>query len=396
VIVSAVRTPCGRLGGGLAKLPATELGAIAIRAALERSGLAPEEVEYTVLGQVLQAGVGQASARQAAVAAGIPKEAGSFTVNKACGSGLKAVMLADHAIKAGDADIIVAGGMENMSLAPYYLLQARSGYRLGDGKVVDGMVHDGLWDLTQNAHMGRLTENVAEKWSISRQEQDRFSLQSYQRAQQATREGRFREQIVPVPIPQRKGPPQLFDKDEVAQRECSLEALAKLSPAFKEGGTITAGNASKISSGAAALVLMAAERAREKGIRPMARVIAHGSAGIEANVFSAGPTSSIPMVLKKARLREEDIDLHEINEAFAAGTLAVTRELGLDEGKVNVYGGAIALGHPIGCSGARLLVTLLYALRDRGQKRGMASLCVGGGEGVRGIRRMNGLSRARQ
>ena len=382
VIVSAVRTAMDDFGGALRDTSALELGRVVIEEAIRRAGIEKGQVDDVIMGNVLPAGLGQNAARQAMLRAGLPYTTTALTVNKVCGSGLKAVMLADHAIKAGDADIIVAGGMENMSLAPYYLLQARSGYRLGDGKVVDGMVHDGLWDLTQNAHMGRLTENVAEKWSISRQEQDRFSLQSYQRAQQATREGRFREQIVPVPIPQRKGPPQLFDKDEVAQREASLEALAKLSPAFKEGGTITAGNASKISSGAAALVLMAAERAREKGIRPMARVIAHGSAGIEANVFSAGPMSSIPMVLKKAKLREEDIDLHEINEAFAAGTLAVTRELGLDEGKVNVYGGAIALGHPIGCSGARLLVTLLYALRDRGQKRGMASLCVGGGEGV--------------
>ena len=382
VIVSAVRTAMDDFGGALRDTSALELGRVVIEEAIRRAGIEKGQVDDVIMGNVLPAGLGQNAARQAMLRAGLPYTTTALTVNKVCGSGLKAVMLADHAIKAGDADIIVTGGMENMSLAPYYLLQARSGYRLGDGKVVDGMVHDGLWDLTQNAHMGRLTENVAEKWSISRQEQDRFSLQSYQRAQQATREGRFREQIVPVPIPQRKGPPQLFDRDEVAQRECSLEALAKLSPAFKEGGTITAGNASKISSGAAALVLMAAERAREKGIRPMARVIAHGSAGIEANVFSAGPMSSIPMVLKKAKLREEDIDLHEINEAFAAGTLAVTRELGLDEGKVNVYGGAIALGHPIGCSGARLLVTLLYALRDRGQKRGMASLCVGGGEGV--------------
>ena len=382
VIVSAVRTAMDDFGGALRDTSALELGRVVIEEAIRRAGIEKGQVDDVIMGNVLPAGLGQNAARQAMLRAGLPHTTTALTVNKVCGSGLKAVMLADHAIKAGDADIIVAGGMENMSLAPYYLLQARSGYRLGDGKVVDGMVHDGLWDLTQNAHMGRLTENVAEKWSISRQEQDRFSLQSYQRAQQATREGRFREQIVPVPIPQRKGPPQLFDKDEVAQREASLEALAKLSPAFKEGGTITAGNASKISSGAAALVLMAAERAIEKGIRPMARVIAHGSAGIEANVFSAGPMSSIPMVLKKARLREEDIDLHEINEAFAAGTLAVIKELGLDEGKVNVNGGAIALGHPIGCSGARLLATLLYALRDRGEKRGMASLCVGGGEGV--------------
>ncbi|MBU2009142.1 MAG: acetyl-CoA C-acetyltransferase [Chloroflexi bacterium] len=382
VIVSAVRTAMDDFGGALRDTSALELGRVVIEEAIRRAGIEKGQVDEVILGNVLPAGLGQSPARQAMLRAGLPHTTTALTVNKVCGSGLKAVMLAEYAIKAGDADIIVAGGMENMSLAPYYLLQARSGYRLGDGKVVDGMVHDGLWDLTHGAHMGRLTENVAEKWSVSRQDQDRFSLQSYQRAQQATREGRFREQIVPVPIPQRKGPPQLFDKDEVAQREASLEALAKLSPAFKEGGTITAGNASKISSGAAALVLMAAEKAREKGIRPMARVIAHGSAGIEASIFSAGPMNSIPMVLKKARLREEDIDLHEINEAFAAGALAVIKELRLDEGKVNVNGGAIALGHPIGCSGARLLVTLLYALRDRGGKRGMASLCVGGGEGV--------------
>jgi acetyl-CoA C-acetyltransferase len=382
VIVSAVRTAIDDFGGALRDTSALELGRVVIEEAIRRAGMEKGQVDEVIMGNVLPAGLGQNPARQAMLRAGLPYSTAALTINKVCGSGLKAAMLADYAIKMGDADIIVAGGMENMSLAPYYLLQARTGYRLGDGKVVDGMVHDGLWDLTHDAHMGCLTEKVAERWSISRQEQDRFALQSYHRAQQATREGKFREQIVPVPVPQRKGPPQLFDKDEVAQRETSLEALAKLNPAFKEGGTITAANASKVSSGAAALVLMALERARERGIRPLARVIAHGSAGIEPDLFSVAPINSIRKVLKKAGLKEEDIDLYEINEAFAASTLAVIRELGLDEGKVNIDGGAIALGHPIGCSGARLLVTLLYALRDRGNKRGMASLCLGGGEAV--------------
>jgi acetyl-CoA C-acetyltransferase len=314
--------------------------------------------------------------------AGLPFEVAALSVNKVCGSGLVAVMLAAQAIMVGDADIIVAGGMENMYQAPYYLPKARAGYRLSDGKLVDGMVHDGLWDIINDFHMGITAENVAEEFHISREDQDRFALNSYRKAQKAIADGKFKEEIVSVKIPQRKGTPIIFDTDEVPQRETSLEALAKLPPAFKEGGTVTAGNSSKICDAAAALVVMSRERAEAFGVAPMAKIVAQGAAGIDTRIVVAAPINSIPKVLKKAGLEERDINLHEINEAFSASTVAVIRELGIDESKVNVNGGAVALGHPIGCSGARVLITLLYAMKDCDVKRGMATLCLGGGEAV--------------
>lgn len=382
VIVSGTRTAIDDFGGPLKDVPCLELGKTAIQEAIRRAGIRKEDVDEVIMGNVLPGGLGQNPARQAMLLAGLPVETGALTVNKVCGSGLKAVMLAAQAIMVGDADIIVAGGMENMYQAPYYLPKARAGYRLWDGKVVDGMVHDGLWDILNDFHMGITAENVAEDFGISREDQDRFALNSYHKAQKAIADGKFKDEIVPVEIPQRKGPPIIFDTDEVPQRETSLESLAKLPPAFKEGGTVTAGNSSKISDGAAALVVMSKERAEALGVAPMAMIVAQGAAGIDTRLVVAAPVNSIPKVLKKAGLEERDIDLHEINEAFSASTLAVIRKLGIDESKVNMNGGAVALGHPIGCSGARVLVTLLYAMKDRDIRRGMATLCLGGGEAV--------------
>lgn len=382
VIVSGVRTAIDDFGGGLKDVPATELGKIVILEAIKRAGIKKEDVDEVIMGNVLPMGLGQNPARIAMLLAGLPVDVAALTVNKVCGSGLKAVMLAAQAIALGDADIIVAGGMENMYQAPYYLPQARGGYRLWDGKLVDGMIHDGLWDVIHDWHMGMTAENVAEEFKVSREDQDRFALSSYQKAQKAIAEGKFKEEIVPVEVPQKKGPPLIFDTDEVPRRETSLEALSKLPPVFKKDGTVTAGNSSKISDGAAALVVMAKEKAYKLGIKPMAKIIAYGSAGIDTRLVVAAPINSIPKVLKKAGLKEEEIDLHEINEAFASSTVAVIRKLGIDESKVNVKGGAVALGHPIGCSGARILVTLLYAMKERGAKRGMASACLGGAEAV--------------
>lgn len=383
VIVSAVRTAIDDFGGALKDVFALELGKIVINEAIRRAGLSKEDIDEVIMGNVLPSGLGQNPARQAMLLAGLPPvKVGALTINKVCGSGLKAVMLADQAIRGGDADIIVAGGMENMYLAPFYLPKARDGYRLWDGKVVDGMVHDGLWDILNDLHMGKATENVAERYKVSREDQDLFTYQSYSKAQRAWASGKFKEEIVPVEIPQRKGPPKIFDTDEVPQRQTNMETLSKLPPAFKENGTITAGNSSKISDGAAALVVMSAETARKRGIKPLAHIIAQGAAGFDVMMPTAAPINSIPKVMKRAGLQERDIDLHEINEAFAASTVAVIKELGIDPAKVNVNGGAIALGHPIGCSGARVLVTLLYAMKDRGARRGMASLCLGGAEAV--------------
>ena len=382
VIISGTRTAIGDFGGSLKDVSSLELGKIVIQEAIRRAGIKKEDVDEVIMGNVLPGGLGQNPARQAMLLAGLPVETGAITVNKVCGSGLKAVMLAAQAVMVDDADIIVAGGMENMYQAPYYLPRARAGYRLWDGKLVDGMVHDGLWDILNDFHMGITAENVAEEFRISREDQDRFALNSYHKAQKAIADGKFKEEIIPVEIPQRKGPPAIFDTDEVPQRETSLEALAKLPPVFKEGGMVTAGNSSKISDSAAAVIVTSKERAEALGVAPMARIVAQGAAGIDTNLVVAAPINSIPKVLKKAGLEERDIDLHEINEAFSASTIAVIRELGIDEPKVNVNGGAIALGHPIGCSGARVLVTLLYAMKDRNAKRGMATLCLGGGEAV--------------
>lgn len=382
VIVSAARTAIDDFGGGLKDVACLELGKTAIQEAIRRAGINKEEVEEVIMGNVLPSGLGQNPARQATLLAGLSFKVGCLTVNKVCGSGLKAIMLAEQVIRGGDADIIVAGGMENMYQAPFYLPKARDGYRLWDGKLVDGMIHDGLWDIISDRHMGFLTENVAQKFNVSREEQDRFTLESYQKARKAIAEGKFKGEIVPVPIPQKKGPPKLFDADEAPLRETSLETLAKLTPVFKPDGTITAGNSSKISNGAAAVVVMSREKALARGIKPLARIIAHCSAGIETDIPTAAPINSIPKLLNKAGLKEKDIDLHEINEAFAASTMAVIKELKIPMEKVNVHGGAIALGHPIGCSGARIVGTLLNALKDRGLKRGMASLCLGGAEAV--------------
>jgi len=380
VIVSAVRTPISDFDGTLKDVSCLELGRIVIEEAIRRAGIKKEDVEYVIMGNVLPAGLGQNPARQAMIRAGLPLSVGALTVNKVCGSGLMAVMVADYFIKGGECDIIVAGGMENMYQAPYYL--PRGGFRLWDATLIDGMVRDGLWDLTYNAHMGYLTENVAERFGISRREQDEYALLSYTRAKSAIFEGRFKEEIIPVPVPQKKGPPIMFEVDETALRETSLEALSKLPPVFKENGTITAGNASKLSAAASALVVMSRKKAEELGIKPLARIVAHCAAGYDLDMPTAAPIVGIPKVLKKAGMTKEDIDLFEINEAFAASTLAILKTLELDVNKVNVNGGAIALGHPIGCSGARVLTTLIYALKQRGLKRGLASVCLGGAECV--------------
>lgn len=382
VIVSGVRTAIGDFGGALRDVSCLELGRTVIVEAIRRAGIRKDNVDQVIMGNVLPGGLGQNPGRQVMLLAGLPVEVAALTVNKVCGSGLQAVMLAVQAIHVGDADIVVAGGMENMYQAPYYLSQARGGYRLWDGKLVDGMVHDGLWDILADYHMGVTAENVASDFHISREDQDKFALRSYKRAQLAIANGSFKEEIVRVEVPQKKGESVMFEVDQVPQRQTSLEALSKLPPIFKEGGTVTAGNSSKLSDGAAVLVVMAQEKAKELGIKPMAQVVAYGAAGIDTRIVVAAPINCIPKVLKKAGIQETSIELHEINEAFAASTVAVIRELGIDESKVNVNGGAIALGHPIGCSGARVLVTLLYAMKKRNAKKGMATLCLGGGEAV--------------
>jgi acetyl-CoA C-acetyltransferase len=352
-----------------------------IEKAVKRSRIRKEDVDEVIMGNVLPFGLGQNPARQAMIKAELPMSGGAITVNKVCGSGLKAVMLAAQAIMVGDAEVIVAGGMENMSRAPYYLENARTGYRLWDSKLVDGMVHDGLWDVVNDYHMGFTAEIQSKKFNISREEQDQFAYESNAKAMKAIREGKFKEEIMPVSIPSKKGEPTLFEIDE-GPRDSDFQAMAKLKPVFKEGGVVTAGNSSKISDGASALVLMSKEKAQSLGVKPMAKVGAQGAAGVELEDVLVAPIQSIPKVLKKEGLSVGDIDLFEINEAFSATTLAVIKTLGIDKNKVNVHGGAVALGHPIGASGARVLTTLLYAMKDRGTKRGMASLCLGGAEAV--------------
>lgn len=381
VITSAVRTAIGNFLGGLSSFTATELGGKVIEEAVRRSKIKNEDVDEVIMGNVLPFGLGQNPARQAMIKAGLPMSGGAITVNKVCGSGLKAAMLAAQAILAGDADVIVAGGMESMSRTPYYLENARSGYRLWDGKLIDGMVHDGLWDVVNDYHMGYTADIQSKKFSISREEQDQFAYESNMKALEATREGKFKGEILTLSIPSKKGSPTLFEIDE-GPREPDLQSMAKLKPAFKEDGVVTAGNSSKISDGASALVLMAKEKAQSFGIQPMARVVAQAAAGVELEDVLVSPIQAIPKVLKKAGLSLKDIDLFEINEAFSATTVAVFKTLGIDRNKVNVHGGAVALGHPIGASGARILTTLLFAMKDRGAKRGLASLCLGGGEAV--------------
>jgi acetyl-CoA C-acetyltransferase len=385
VIISACRTAIGRFMGSLSTTPAPQLGAITIREAIRRAGIDPGIVDETFMGCVVPNGMGQAPARQAAISGGIPPEVGAVTLNKVCGSGLKTVMLAAGLIRAGDGDVYLAGGMENMSLVPYHLPKARAGYRLGNGQLIDGVVHDGLWSAFTDQHMGNSAEFIAEQYNLTRQELDEYAYHSHRRAIEAIDAGRFKDEIVPLEVPQRKGPPLVFDTDEGPRRDTSLEALGKLRPVFKPDGIVTAGNAPGITDGAAAVVVMSRRRAGELGIKPLARIIGYAQAAVEPRWLFIAPVHAVRRLLKRTGTTMADYDLIELNEAFAAQTLADGRELekdGWDWRKVNVNGGAIALGHPIGCSGARVLVTLLYALRDRGLKRGMASLCLGGGEAV--------------
>ena len=382
VILSAVRTPTGRFLGALKGFTAPQLGAMVVKEAVRRAGVDPATVDEVILGNVLSAGVGQAPARQAAIGAGLPPAVGALTINKVCGSGLKAVMLAAQGIATGDVDIVVAGGMESMSNAPYLLPKAREGMRLGHGELVDSMIHDGLWDAYDDQHMGCCGEIVAEQHAVTRQEQDAYALDSHRKAIAAARAGRFKDEILPVPIPQKKGDPVLFAQDESPREDTSLEALGKLKAAFKEGGTVTAGNAPGVNDGAAALVVTSAEIARALGLSPMARIVAQATSGLEPRMVMMTPVPAVRKIFAKTGWTAETVDLVELNEAFAVQGVAVMRELGLDPAKVNVNGGAVALGHAIGASGARVLTTLLYALRDRGKKRGIATLCLGGGNGV--------------
>ncbi|AVP65759.1 acetyl-CoA C-acetyltransferase [Clostridium botulinum] len=381
VIASAVRTPIGKFGGTLKSVSAIELGSIVIKEALKRAKVKPEEVDEVIMGNVLQAGLGQNSTRQSAVAAGIPVEVPSFTINKVCGSGLRSVSLAAQLIKLGDDDIVVAGGTENMSAAPYLLEKARWGQRMGDGKIVDEMIRDGLWESFNDYHMGVTAENIAEQWGITREDQDEFSAKSQQKAEKAVKEGRFKEEIVPVVIKSKKGET-VFDTDEFPRFGTTKESLSKLRPAFKKDGTVTAGNASGINDGAAALVIMSEEKAKELGVKPLAKIVSYGSSGVDPKIMGYGPFYATKKTLEKANLKIEDMDLIEANEAFAAQSLAVAKDLGFDMDKVNVNGGAIALGHPIGCSGARILTTLLYEMEKRDSKHGLATLCIGGGMGT--------------
>jgi acetyl-CoA C-acetyltransferase len=381
VIVSAVRTAIGTYGGGLAEVPATKLGEICIRAALERADLKPNQVNEVLMGNVLQAGLGQNPARQAAVNAGLPYDVPATTINKVCGSGLKTVSMAAQAIKLGDAEVIVAGGMENMSRAPYLLEKARFGYRMGDSTLVDEMIRDGLWDAFDQCHMGITAENICSDYKLSREELDRFALESQTRAVHAIEKGVFRDEIVPVEVPGKKGPT-LFDTDQQPRAQTTAEALAKLRPAFKEGGMVTAGNSSALNDGAAAVVVMSRKKAEQLGLKPMATIRSYASAGVAPRIMGMGPVPSTRLALEKAGLKIGDIDLIEANEAFAAQSVAVGKELGLDHSKLNVNGGAIALGHPIGASGTRILVTLLYEMQRRQAHYGLATLCIGGGQGV--------------
>ncbi|TEU12915.1 MAG: acetyl-CoA C-acetyltransferase [Anaerolineales bacterium] len=383
VIVSACRTPVSRFLGGLSTTPAPRLGAVAIKEAVKRAGkVAPESIDEVLMGCVVPAGQGQAPARQAAIHAGLPHTVGATTVNKICGSGLKTVMIAADMIKAEFGQIFVAGGMENMSLGPYLLAKGRTGYRLGNAEILDATVYDGLWCPFTNQHMGNSAEWIANEYGLTREELDEYSLKSHQKAIAAIEAGKFKEEIVPVEVPQRKRPPVLVDTDECPRRDTSMEALAKLRPAFKPDGMVTAGNAPGITDGAAAVVVMSAEKAKELGIEPLARIVAYDQAAVEPLKIFTAPIFAVHKLMEKTGTTVEDYDLIEINEAFAAQTLADGRELGVDWDKVNVNGGAVALGHPIGCSGTRILVTLIYALKDRGLKTGLATLCLGGGEAV--------------
>lgn len=389
VIVSAFRTPIGKFGGSLKNISAVELGAIVMNSVIEKAGIEHDEVDEVIMGNVLQAGLGQNVARQAAIKAGISENIPAFTVNKVCGSGLKAVHLAAQAIMVGDADIVVAGGTENMSQAPYLLLNARDGFRMGDQKLVDSLIHDGLTCSFNEYHMGITAENLSERYELSRTEQDEFAALSQQKAAEAQVAGKFEEEIVPVEIPQRKGEPVIFDADEYIRQGTTAETLAKLKPAFKKDGTVTAGNASGINDGAAAVLLMSRRKAEELKLEPLATIVANASAGVDPSVMGIGPVPATKKALEKAQLTFDELDLIELNEAFAAQSLAVIKELQLPQEIVNVNGGAIALGHPIGASGTRILVTLIHELKRRNERYGLASLCIGGGQGVATIIKRN-------
>ncbi|MCP4118365.1 MAG: acetyl-CoA C-acetyltransferase [Desulfobacteraceae bacterium] len=381
VIVSAARTPLGSFGGSLSKIGATDLGAHAINAAIDRAGIGKEVIDECIMGMVLPCGYGQNPAKQAVVKAGLPWEVQAITVNKVCGSSLKAVMLAAQAIQCNDADVVVAGGMETMSMAPYYMEKARWGHRMGPGRIEDHMVHDGLWDVVNDFHMGMSNELCCDRWEVSREDQDRFAAESYRRACDAVKSGRFADEIAPVAIPQRKGDPKMFDTDECPQ-ETNFEILSKMKPAFKKDGMGTAGNASIISDGASAIVVMSEERAKELGCTVMAEIGAQASFGIDMKYVLMAPIHAIPKVLKKEGITLSDVDLFEINEAFSGSSVGINKVLELDPERVNVNGGSVALGHPIGASGARVLTTLLYEMKRRDLKTGLASLCLGGGEAV--------------
>jgi len=382
VIVSAVRTPVGKFGGALAKTPATDLGALVIKEALARAKVPLDQVGEVIMGQVLTAGVGQNPARQAMMKAGVAKETPALTINAVCGSGLKAVMLAAQAIATGDSEIVVAGGQENMSLSPHVLNGSRDGQRMGDWKMTDTMIVDGLWDVYNQYHMGITAENVAKQYDITREQQDALALGSQQKAAAAQDAGRFKEEIVPVTLPQKKGDPVVFADDEYLNRKTNADALAGLRPAFDKAGSVTAGNASGLNDGAAAVVLMSAKKAAELGLKPLARIVAFGTSGLDPATMGMGPVPASRKALKRAGWDAKDVDLFELNEAFAAQACAVNKELGIDVAKVNVNGGAIAIGHPIGASGCRVLVTLLHEMQRRDAKKGLAALCIGGGMGV--------------
>lgn len=382
VIVGAARTPVGNFGGALSEVSAIQLGVVAAKAAMERAGVYPEDINDVIIGNILSTGLGQNPARQVAIHAGIPETTPAMTINKLCGSGLRAVTMAAQFIALGDAEIILAGGIESMSNAPYFLPKARWGQKMGHGEILDTMIHDGLTDIFNNYHMGITAENIAEKWNISKEEQDKYATLSQNRAEAAQKAGKFTDEIAPVVIPQRKGEPKVVDTDEYPKHGITFEKLAKLRPAFKKDGTVTAGNASGINDGAAMLIVMSKEKATALGLKPLVTIKSYASAGLDPKIMGYGPVPATKLALEKVGLTVKDLDLVEANEAFAVQSLAVVKDLGLDPEKVNVNGGAIALGHPIGASGARVLTTLIYEMEKRDAKTGLATLCIGGGQGI--------------
>jgi len=382
VIVAAGRTAIGKFGGTLAKIPAADLGAHVIRALLAKSGVKPEQVSEVIMGQILTAGIGMNGARQASIRGGVPDSVPAMTINMVCGSGLRATHLAAQAIKAGDAEIVIAGGQESMSMAPHVMMGSRDGFRMGDAKLIDTMINDGLTDVFNQYHMGVTAENVAKQYGITRAEQDAFAVASQQKAEAAQKAGKFKDEILPLEIPQRKGAPLVFDTDEYPKHGATLESIAGLKPAFDKNGTVTAANASGINDGAAAVIMMSADKAKQLGLKPLARVRAYASAGLDPKIMGMGPVPASQLCLSKAGWKHSDLDLMEVNEAFAAQAVAVNKQMGWDTSKINVNGGAIALGHPIGASGCRILVTLLYEMVRRDAHKGLAALCIGGGMGV--------------